>query len=532
MLAGLLLASVLLSQAAMHCAGAADQPAAKVFHAARYITTFHVPVLGYSPVERAEGAMARIEALADRGGPFAVSMKPAEAGIAIEANGKMVFMVLRGDVNELAGEDLETAAQSAARELGKALDESVEQRSLRRILIAAGLALLATAAAVVGFFAIVRVRRWVSTSLKDTATRNLNRLGHTATAVLHPDYVGRTFVAGAGLMAWLAGSLLVYVYATFVLELFPLTRPLGEGLQGALFALAAKVGGAIVHALPGLALVVVIFFLARLVTQILSAFFQRVERGVISVRWLEADIAAPTRRIAIAVVWLFALAMAYPYLPGAQSDAFKGLSVLVGLMISLGASSTVSQAASGLILMYSRAFRVGEYVRIGDTEGTVMEVSMLVTRIRTGLGEEVMLPNSVVLATTSKNYSRVFGQLRGFVLDTIVTIGYDAPWRQVHEMLLEAARRTSDIVPDPAPYVIQTALSDFYVDYRLVTFARSERAIQRVQTLSELHGHIQDVFNENGVQIMSPHYLADPEAPKIIAEGNSNPPLKRSAPIK
>jgi small-conductance mechanosensitive channel len=496
-------------------------------YGARHIATFRSPVLGYSPAQRAAAASVRIDALAKTDGPHTVLPKPADGSMAIEVNGKTVFMILRGDVNELAGEELEATAQSAATELGKVLDEIAEQRSMRRMLIAGALAVVATVAFVFGVFAIVRLRRWLATAVKDATTA---RLGPGASAVLHPDYVGKAFVAGAALMSWIAIGLLVYVYATFVLEQFPITRPLGEGLKGALLNLLEKVGGAILGALPGLALVAVIFFLARMLTQILGAFFQRVERGAIAVRWLEPDIAAPTRRIAFAVVWLFALAMAYPYLPGAQSDAFKGLSVLVGLMISLGASSTVSQAASGLILMYSRAFRVGEYVRIGDTEGTVVEVSMLVTRIRTGLGEEVMLPNGVVLGTTSKNYSRMFPKVHGFILDTTVTIGYDAPWRQVRAMLLEAAKRTPDVLADPAPYVVQTALSDFYVEYRLVTYALPDHPVQRVKALGELHANIQDVFNENGVQIMSPHYLGDPENPKIVGEGQDNPALKRKTP--
>lgn len=438
-------------------------------------------------------------------------------------------MILRGDVNELAGEELESTARDASRELGRALDEAIERRSLRRMLIAGGLALLATVATIAGLFVVVRIRRWASTSLREAAAARLKRLGEAASVVLHPDYVGRAILAGAALAAWVGAGFLLYVYAIFVLELFPITRPLGEGLKDALFHLAGKVGGAILGALPGLALVVVIFFLARLVTQILNAFFQRVEGGIISVSWLERDTAVPTRRIALAIVWLFALAMAYPYLPGADSDAFKGLSVLVGLMISLGASSTIGQAASGLILIYSRAFRTGEYVRIGDTEGTVTEVKMLATRIRTSLGEEVMLPNSVVLGTTSKNYSRIFPKAQGLVLDTKLTIGYDTPWRQVHAMLLEAARRTAEIVQDPAPYVVQSALSDFYAEYRLVAYARSERPMKRAHVLGELHGHIQDVFNENGVQIMSPNYEADPDQPKIVVGQDLDPPLKREA---
>ena len=151
---------------------------------------------------------------------------------------------------------------------------------------------------------------------------------------------------------------------------------------------------------------------------------------------------------------MFALVMAYPYLPGADSEAFKGMSVLVGLMVTIGGSSVVGQAASGLMLMYSRTLRVGEYVRISDQEGTVTEMGAFTTRMRTGLGEELTLPNSLVLGTVTKNYSRAV-KGRGFVLDTTLTIGYDTPWRQVEAMLLEAARRTPGVLDEPAPRVFQ-----------------------------------------------------------------------------
>src|SRR4029453_144767 len=150
----------------------------------------------------------------------------------------------------------------------------------------------------------------------------------------------------------------------------------------------------------------------------------------------------------------------------AQTDAFKGLSVLLGLMVSVGASGIVGQAASGLILMYTRAYRPGEYVRVGDSEGTVVALGMFTTRVRTGMGGELTLPNSMVLASVTKNYSRTV-KGPGFIVDAAVTIGYDAPWRQVHAMLIEAARRTNGVLSDPPPRVFQTALSDFYVEYRL-----------------------------------------------------------------
>ena len=235
--------------------------------------------------------------------------------------------------------------------------------------------------------------------------------------------------------------------------------------------------------------------------------------------WLTQETLPTTRRLVSIAIWLFALAMAYPYLPGAQTEAFKGLSVLLGLMVSLGASSVVGQGAAGLILTYTRTIRPGEYVRIGEHEGTVTEMGMFTTRIRTGLGEELTLPNSMITGAVTKNYSRSV-QGRGYIVDTTVTIGYDTPWRQVEAMLVEAARRTPGILMAPAPQVFQTALSDYYPEYRLVAQARAERPRPRAEVLSHLHQNIQDVFNEHGVQIMSPHYMADPAVEKVVPPEN------------
>ncbi len=239
----------------------------------------------------------------------------------------------------------------------------------------------------------------------------------------------------------------------------------------------------------------------------------------IEISWLDADLVGPTRRIAVIAVWLFALAMAYPYLPGSGTEAFKGVSVLVGLMLSMGASSLVGQAASGLILTYSRVYRKGEFIRIGEHDGTITELGMFSTRIRNGMGVELTLPNSYVLSSVTKNYSRVVSG-DGFVVDTKVTIGYDTPWRQVQAMLIEAAHRTPGILPEPSPKVFQTALSDFYPEYLLVCQAIPTDPRPRAEVMNQLHANIQDVFNEYGVQIMSPHYLGDPEREKVVVKSN------------
>jgi small-conductance mechanosensitive channel len=207
--------------------------------------------------------------------------------------------------------------------------------------------------------------------------------------------------------------------------------------------------------------------------------------------------------------------MAYPYLPGSGSEAFKGVSVLVGLMITVGGSNLIGQGASGLILMYSRTLRVGEYVRINEQEGTITDLGAFTTKIRTGLGEEITFPNAVLLSTTTKNYSRAV-KGRGYVLDTVVTIGYDTPWRQVSAMLVEAAQRTAGVLVNPPPRVFKTALSDFYIEYRLVCQAIPEQPRPRAEVLDALHSNVVDVFNAYGVQIMSPHYLGDPGTEKIV----------------
>nr|MBP6596709.1 mechanosensitive ion channel family protein [Arenimonas sp.] len=223
-------------------------------------------------------------------------------------------------------------------------------------------------------------------------------------------------------------------------------------------------------------------------------------------------LAEPTRKLMVAVVWLFALAMAYPYLPGAQTPAFQGLSVFVGLMVSLGASSIVGQAAGGFTLLYSRTMALGDLVRIGDTEGQVQQIGLFTTRIRTPLGVEVSFPNNVVLGGQLKNYSR-HPDGPGMWLETGVTIGYDAPWRQVHRLLLDAATRTAGVQAQPAPFVMQKELMDFYVAYSLHVHVIDLPG--RMRVLSELRAHIQDAFNEAGVQIMSPNYEADPAQPKL-----------------
>ena len=224
--------------------------------------------------------------------------------------------------------------------------------------------------------------------------------------------------------------------------------------------------------------------------------------------------ANPTKRLIIALLWLFAIVVAYPYVPGSGSDVFKGVSVFAGLVISLGSSGIVNQAMSGLVLMYSRALKPGDYVRVGETEGVVTVLGMLSTKLRTMKHEEITLPNAVVVGASVKNYSRL-GADRGVIVHTSVTIGYDTPWRQVESLLLMAAERTPEVGREPPPFVFKISLSDFFVEYQLNAYLTQPE--RRVPVLSQLHANILDCFNEYGVQIMSPHYESERSTPAVVA---------------
>lgn len=512
----------------------AEAPPADVTPAAltvgnRPIFTMRSVILSYKPAERANAAQQRIQRILDRGGDFKVVVKPHEQGAVVMIDEDTAFMVLPGDVNTLAGDNLYSLAEQAAGNLRLAITEYREQNNIKKVGHAMGWSLLAT----VLFIAAGKMWLTLGRKLRNRALylvrRNADAVKLAGVSALNAE---STATIVSRLLNTLIASgmlLLSYLWATFVLRRLPWTRPWGESLTGYLFDTLGTVFKASVSAIPGLMLVVVIFVLGRFISGIIRSFFTRFESGQVESIWLDQATAVPTRKLSIAFVWLVALAMAYPYLPGAQTEAFKGMSVLFGLMVSLGASGVVGQVVSGFILVYSRSLKVGEYVRIGDTEGTVTELGLFATRIQTGMGEEIVLPNNYVTGTPTKNYSRTVAEGKGFVLDTTVTIGYDTPWRQVHAMLLQAARNTAGLLNEPAPYVVQTALSDWYVEYRLACYAGPEAPSRRALVLGDLHANIQDAFNEYGVQIMSPHYMADKDHTVVVARENwyappANPP--------
>jgi small-conductance mechanosensitive channel len=485
----------------------------------RSLHTFRASLGMFSAAERAEAAGKRVEQALNLPGEGWTSVKSTPEGLLVELDGTPLFYVIQGDARASLGETVEGLANQASRVLQKVWREERERRTpglnLAALLrVSAATVLLALLLTLI-LKGTQKIQHRVLASLSD-------RLG--ALPVMSPGTRAAAFIRNASrrltvLVAWLLALSTLFTYLTYALNQFVFTRPAGENLSRSLTQLLMQAWHGSTDALPGIFISALIFLAAWAATRLSTEIFAHKQKAPATEGLLNAHTAQATRRIVNASVWLFAVAMAYPYLPGSHTEAFKGLSVLLGLMASIGASGLVGQVASGLILVYTRAFLVGEYVRIQDTEGTVMELGLFVTSLRTGLGEEISLPNALVLANVSRNYSRA-AKDTGFMLDVNVTIGYDTPWRQVHALLLESARRVPELLTTPAPYVVQTALSDFYVAYKLVVFSDGKQALSRPQIASRLNAEIQDEFNRHSVQIMSPHYLGDPASAKVVAQTN------------
>jgi small-conductance mechanosensitive channel len=481
----------------------------------RPIVTMRADSVGRPPRDRVKSIHSVVAAIVDRGGPLEVTTTETPEGVVVLVDGSMLFRVLHGDVNAELGETPQAVARNAVGNLKVALAEMREARDTRALLPQVMHSLAATAIVAVILLLLWRANRWLSPRLLARIRRSAEQLmPHWGRTIVGPVAVEKALMAPVRIVFWVLLFLIVYEWLAFVLGRFPYTRPWGEALFANLAGAVGELVRGIAQALPGLFFVVMIFYLTRLVVRAVRSFFTGVEEGRISVQWVDETTARPTARLINAVVWLFGFVAAYPYIPGSDSEAFKGIGVFVGLMVSIGSSGIVNQAVSGLMLMYTRALRPGEFVQIGETEGVVRSVGFVNTRIETLRHEEVSIPNAVIAGTVTRNYSRLAGD-GGVRVPTKVTIGYDAPWRQVRALLLMAAERTQSIARTPEPRVLQTALQDFYVEYTLlVTVADPAK---RPVVLDELHAHIQDVFNEHGVQIMSPNYEADPERPKVVA---------------
>jgi small-conductance mechanosensitive channel len=304
-----------------------------------------------------------------------------------------------------------------------------------------------------------------------------------------------------------------FLYLNLVLGLFPWTRPLHARVTAWFLDPLRVIGEGVIAAIPDLMFLVILFLILRWLVALIRLFFDAVGRGAVTLEGFDPEWARPTFKIVRLLVILLGVVVAYPYIPGSSSAAFKGVSIFAGIVFSLGSSSVIANLIAGFTMTYRGTFKVGDRVRIGDVMGDVADIRLQVTRIRTPKNEDVVVPNSMILGSEVVNFSTL-ARTRGLILHTTVGIGYETPWRQVEAMLLMAAERANGLLREPAPFVLQKALGDFCVTYELNVYCDRPQAMNELYT--ELHRSILDVFNEYGIQIMTPAYERDPEQAKVV----------------
>ncbi len=371
-----------------------------------------------------------------------------------------------------------------------------------------------------------RLRLWEGTWIKSLrfqdqeflSTRDISQLLNTLVRVL------RIF----------AYALVVSVYVQIVFSLIPWTEPWATSLFNYVLEAFMSVVLAIIDYLPDLVIAVVILAFAGYFVKFTRLVFKGIENERITVPGFYSEWAKPTFNLARILIIAFALVVVFPYLPGSDSPAFQGVSIFLGVLFSLGSTGAVANMVAGIVLTYMRAFEIGDRVRIADTLGDVTEKTLLVTRLTTAKNVDITIANSLVLSNHIINFSTLSRE-KGLVLHTTVTIGYDVPWRKVHELLLAAANSTELVESEPAPFVLQTSLDDFYVSYELNAYTR--QSLQMPRIYSELHQNIQDQFHGAGVEIMSPHFssIRDGNAANIPEDHlpkDYNPPPFRVSPFE
>lgn len=299
-------------------------------------------------------------------------------------------------------------------------------------------------------------------------------------------------------------AFLLYLSLPLIFSVFPTTKALGSKLLSYIIDPLKAIVSSFLGYIPELFMILVISVITFYIVKFVNFISEEVEHDRLRIPGFYPDWARPTFNLAKVIIIAFSFIVIFPYLPGSDSPAFQGVSVFLGLLISLGSSSAISNIIAGLVIIYMRAFKLGDRVKIGDTTGDVVEKTMLVTKLKTIKNEEVTIPNSAILNGKTINYSSV-GE-PGLILHTTITIGYDVPWRQVHELLINAVKKTELLKTEPAPFVLQTSLDDFYVSYQINAYTEDPQKAAKIH--SDLHANIQDGFNESGVEIMSPHYRA------------------------
>jgi len=344
---------------------------------------------------------------------------------------------------------------------------------------------------------------FISNYLTSNTERFLNGLTIRKVKLLNPAQYEKMLLRFTNFIRIVIIIITLYLSLPLLFYIFPDTKDITNTLLNWILTPAKNILNSVLNFLPDLFTIIVIYLFTHYLIKALRYFANEIEAGNLHVAGFPKEFAKPSFNIIRFLLYAFMLVIIFPYLPGSGSPAFQGVSVFLGILLSLGSSSAINNIIAGLVITYMRPFKIGDRVQIGDVTGDVIEKTTLVIRIRTIKNEDITVPNSTVLSANTINYS-ANALDKGLIIHTTVTIGYDAPWKDVQQALIIAALRTELILKKPEPFVLQTSLDDFYVSYQLNAYTKDANA--QANIYSELHKNIQDCFNEAGIEIMSPHY--------------------------
>jgi small-conductance mechanosensitive channel len=468
------------------------------------VLTIKTKIVSFSPEERARAITNRLDKLVQD------PLFSAERLMVIDE--ESVSVIVSGDTILMSVSEADARAEGKprpvlAREFAAKIRDGVERHnreySVHSLIFGSLYTLAATLVLLVTLFLVRRYFPRMLDTIHSWRGRYIRTIRIQSIELLHEERIVPLVVAFLRTLRAIFIIGLFYLYIPLVLSFFPWTRGMAATLLGYFVTPLEKIAHAIATYLPNIFFLLVIAVFTHYAIRFTRFLFSEIETQNITIPGFYQEWADPSFKIARFLIIAFSVIVAFPYLPGSDSPAFKGVTVFLGILFSLGSSSAIANVVAGVILTYMRAFRLGDRVRIADTVGDVVEKTLLVTRVRTIKNVDITIPNAMVLGSHIVNYSSS-AQDYGLILNSTVTIGYDAPWRRIHELLISAARATENIMELPPPFVLQTVLNDFYVSYEINAYTDKPSVMAR--TYSQLHQNIQDAFNEAGIEIMSPHY--------------------------
>ena len=461
---------------------------------------------GYTPQQRAQMTGMAVEELGKRFNlrPDSVSIDHSDI-VSDLMYGNKVLLSLTDQDALWEGVSRDSLAKERRENVVSKLHEMKAEHSIWRMVKR----ILYFVLVIVGQYLLFRLTNWLFRKvkarilrLKDTKIKPVSIQGYELLDTQKQANL-LVFLASVGRYILMALQLLFTVPLIFII--FPQTEGLAYRLLGYIWNPIRSIFVSIVDYIPKLFTIIVIWYAVKYLVRLVLYLAREVEVGRLKINGFYPDWAMPTFHIIRFLLYAFMIAMIYPYLPGASSGGFEGLSVLVGLIVSLGSSTVIGNIIAGLVITYMRPFKMGDRIKLNDTTGDIIEKTPLVTRIRTPKNEVVTVPNSFIMSSHTVNYSTSAREY-GLIIHSEVSIGYDIPWRQVNQILIDAALNTPGVVDDPRPFVLETSLSDWYPVYQINAYIKE--AAKMAQIYSDLHQNIQDKFNEAGIEIMSPHYMA------------------------